>query len=177
LLGSWHAYERARRSQFEGDVQGVIDWCSIGIRANPDALELYRLRAEIFQSLGERHKAIEDYILAGRLDGSDTFVVAGKLLEQAGEMNQAAESYANAIIQSSGHIGQLERFAKLYGHNEPAEALADWLAVMRNAAERRPSDGRLHEACDILAVAAAAARAPVIEDMEPQEEPEEEFNR
>ena len=95
------AIYRARGSwkQKKGELDAALADYGISIRIEPDNVESYDYRADVYQQQGEFDRALEDYNRASRID--PTYAAAyysrGLIYEKKGDIAQARAEYNSAI--------------------------------------------------------------------------------
>lgn len=92
---------RARGSwkQKKGELDASLADYGISIRIEPDNVESYDYRADVYQQQGEFDRALEDYNRASRID--PTYAAAyysrGLIYEKKGDLAKAREEFNSAI--------------------------------------------------------------------------------
>ena len=95
------AIYRARGSwkQKKGEMDAALADYGISIRIEPDNVESYDYRADVYQQQGDLDRALEDYNHASRID--PTYAAAyysrGLIYEKKGDTAQARAEYNSAI--------------------------------------------------------------------------------
>ena len=117
---------RARGSwkQKKGELDAALADYGISIRIEPDNVESYDYRADVYQQQGDLDRALEDYNRASRID--PTYAAAyysrGLIYEKKGDIAQARAEYNSAIA-----VPTINRIAQWAQDNARArlQALAD----------------------------------------------------
>lgn len=120
------AIYRARGSwkQKKGELDAALADYGISIRIEPDNVESYDYRADVYQQQGDLDRALEDYNHASRID--PTYAAAyysrGQIYEKKGDIAQARAEYNSAIT-----VPTVNRIAQWAQDNARArlQALAD----------------------------------------------------
>jgi len=95
------AIYRARGSwkQKKGELEAALADYGISIRMEPDNVESYDYRADVYQQQGDLDRALEDYNHASRID--PTYAAAyfsrGQIYEKKGDIQKARVEYNSAI--------------------------------------------------------------------------------
>jgi tetratricopeptide (TPR) repeat protein len=95
------AIYRARGSwkQKKGELEAALADYGISIRIEPDNVESYDYRADVYQQQGDLDRALEDYNHASRID--PTYAAAyysrGLIYEKKGDIAKARTEYNSAI--------------------------------------------------------------------------------
>lgn len=117
---------RARGSwkQKKGELDGALADYGISIRIEPDNVESYDYRADVYQQQGDLDRALGDYDHASRID--PTYAAAyysrGLIYEKKGDVAKARAEYNSAIA-----VPTINRIAEWAQNNARArlKALAD----------------------------------------------------
>jgi tetratricopeptide (TPR) repeat protein len=119
---AYYVRQKANWLHRKKDFEGALKEFAYAIELDPDHVESYDYRADVFLDLGQFEKAIDEYNRAIRIDPNyaAAYFSRGRAYEKLGRINDAKESYRRALdapardrIAEWAHNGARKRLNEL----------------------------------------------------------------